>query len=75
MCYTGYVMNISIIEKTKKYVVVKIPRKIWEKKGLEKESNRLTENEALVILKRGMAEFKSRKTKTLNSLRDFRYGD
>jgi len=65
--------NISILEKTKDYVVLKIPRRLIGKIVLPK--NQLSEADALRILKAGTAEYKHGKTRVLTSLRSLRNGD
>lgn len=67
------IMSILVIEKTKRYVVVKIPRGIWERTDLERSI--LSESEALKRLRRGVSEYKAHKTKKLISLRHLRYGN
>ncbi len=62
--------RIAIIEKTKKYVTVRIPRHLSDKLGLS--SSTLTEAEAFAILSEGMREAKQGKTKVLHSLKDLR---
>ncbi len=74
--------NISILEKTKDYVIVKLPSKLF--RVIEKQTRlfksfdiieELSEAEALKILQTGMAEYRAGKTKVLNSLHSLRYGD
>ncbi len=62
--------RVSIIEQTKKYVVVRISRHLAGRLGLSK--NQLTEDEAFKILSRGLKEAKKGATRRLVSLRDFR---
>lgn len=64
--------NIAILEKTKEYLVIKIPRRFFSEEVLDAS---LKEENALKILKAGMREYKEKKTKALNSLRDLRYGN
>ena len=61
---------ISVLEKTKDYVVVKIPRRFLAR--LDRSADQLTESEALKILRSGMAEYRQGKTKTLLPLRKLR---
>lgn len=63
--------TIAVIEETKKYVVLKIPRSMIRRAGLSME--KLSEGVALKILRQGMYEYRVGKTKTLRSLRDLRY--
>lgn len=65
--------TISVLEKTKTYVVVKIPRHFWAR--FSESKNTLTEDEALSIFKSGMAEYRKGKTKILTSLRILRHGN
>ena len=65
--------NISILEKTRDYVVIKIPRRFLTR--FDNSRTQLTEDEAARILKSGMAEYRKGKTKTLVSLRELRNGD
>ena len=67
-------MTISILERNKNYITVKIPRRMWSKFDFI-EKNQLTENEALKILRAGMQESKKGKTRKLASLRELRYGN
>lgn len=66
-------MGISIVEETKEYVVLKVPRRLLERANFS--SFGLTENQAFTILKAGMREYKQGKTKPLRSLRDLRHGN
>jgi hypothetical protein len=61
--------NVSIVEKTKDYVTVRISRRLAGKLGI---SGQLSETEALKILKKGLSEARKGKTKKLNSLRELR---
>ncbi len=61
MCYHVHMDNVAILEQTKEYVVVKIPRVF-----LSGTENRLH------ILEEGSEEYRKGKTKTLHSLRDLR---
>lgn len=63
---------ISVIEQTKNYVVLKVPRSMMRRVGLNME--KLSEGSALKILRQGMSEYRAKKTKILGSLRDLRYG-
>ncbi len=65
--------TISILEKTKDFVVLKIPRRFL--RDIDLENPALTEPEALRILRSGMAEYRAGKTKILGSLRNLRYGN
>ena len=65
-------MVISIVEKTKDYVVIKIPRKIWA--DVSRQRATFPEEKALMILKAGMKEFRKGATKPLASLRSLRHG-
>lgn len=64
--------NIAVLEKTKEYLVIKIPRRFFDEEALDVP---LTEERAFTILKAGVREHKEKKTKILNSLRDLRYGN
>lgn len=64
--------TISVLEKTKDFVVLKIPRRLMENMNFQKAA--LTEAEALKILRLGMTEYKAGKAKPLGSLRELRYG-
>ena len=66
-------MTISILERNKKYITVKIPRRMWGRFDFS-EKKKLTENEALKILRAGMQEYEKGKNKKLTSLRELRYG-
>jgi hypothetical protein len=61
--------NVSIVEKTKDYVTVRISRRLAGKLGID---GQLTESEALKILKKGLLEVRRGKTKKLNSLKELR---
>jgi hypothetical protein len=65
--------SISILEKTKEYVVLKVPRRFMDQVRFSQSG--LTEEEALGILQAGMAEYRERKTKTLISLRALSHGN
>ena len=65
--------NISVLEKTKDYVVLKIPRRLLAR--LDSRRAEMTEDEALKILKSGVAEHRKGQTKVLASLRDLRHGN
>lgn len=64
--------TISIVEKTKDYVMLKVPRHYIKWIGLTIPT--LTEKRALRILKAGMREYAQGKTRPLKSLRDLRHG-
>lgn len=72
-CYRLLMETIAVLEETKKYVVLKVPRSMMRRVGLDIE--KLSEVAALKILRQGMSEYKAKKTKTLGSLRDLRYGN
>ncbi|MDP3771953.1 MAG: hypothetical protein Q8Q94_01085 [bacterium] len=65
--------TIAVLEETKNYIVLKVPRSMMRRMdfGAEKLSERAT----LKILREGMSEYRAGKTKTLRSLRDLRYGN
>ncbi|MDP3769526.1 MAG: hypothetical protein U1A23_04320 [Candidatus Sungbacteria bacterium] len=65
--------TISVIEETKSYVVLKVPRSMMRRAGFTTEI--LSEAVALKILRQGMSEYRAGKTKTLGSLRDLRHGN
>ena len=62
-----------MIEQTKNYVVLKVPRGIMRRAGFGIEE--LSEASALKILRQGMSEYRRGKTKILGSLRDLRHGN
>ena len=62
--------QISIVEKTNEYVVVRIPRRLAGNLGVSQ--SQLTGAEALRILQKGLREARAGKTKTLRSLKDLR---
>jgi len=62
--------TISVIEETKNYVILKVPRSIIRRGEFDAE--KVSEKAALDILRRGMNEYRTRKTKVLGSLRDLR---
>ena len=64
---------ISILEKNKDYIVIKVPRKLMGRMNFAIEE--LTESQALKILRIGMEEYKAKKTKKLASLYDLRHGN
>ena len=64
---------IAVVKETKNYVVLKVPRSMMRRVGLGMKY--LSEEAALKILRQGMREYGTAKTKTLKSLRDLRYGD
>lgn len=66
-------MNISILERTSKYVTIRIPRGEFER--LKGARRGLTEDQALQILRAGMAEHRKGRTQVLGSLRELRYGN
>lgn len=63
--------TVSVIEQTKNYITLRIPRSIMRRAGVSIE--KLSEKAALKILLQGMSEYRAGKTKTLRSLRDLRY--
>ena len=65
--------TISILEKNKDYIVIKVPRKLMGRMNFAVE--KLTESQALKILRIGMEEYKTKKTKKLASLYDLRHGN
>lgn len=65
--------SVAILERTKEYIVVKIPRRMLEENTIDKKV--LTEVEALSILRAGMREYREGKAKRLSSLRELRYGN
>lgn len=70
-CYYSGMETIAVIEETKKYVVLKVPRSMMRRVGLNMSN--LSEEAALKILRQGMNEYRVGKTKALESLRDLRY--
>ncbi len=66
--------NISVLEKNKEYVVLRIPRKLLERADISYK-NALTETAALKVLRAGLLEYKQGKTRTLTSLRALRHGN
>lgn len=67
-------MVISILERTKDHIIVKISRRTLERFDLT-QKDKLTEEEALKILRAGMLEYKKGGAKKLISLRELRYGN
>lgn len=65
--------TIAVIEETKNYVVLKVPRSMMRRMGLRME--KLSGEAALKILHQGMNEYRARKTKILGNLRDLRHGN
>ena len=65
--------NLAVLEKTKEYLVIKVPRRLV--RGIEFPEQQLTEAVAVKILRSGMREYRQGKTKALTSLRDLRHGD
>lgn len=72
-CYHSSMETIAVLEQTKNYVVLKVPRSMMRRVGLRTE--KMSEEAALKILRQGMSEYRARKTKTLGSLRDLRHGN
>jgi len=65
--------SISVLERKKEYIVLKVPRKLLAGMSFVFEPKReLTETQALKILRAGMSEYRAGKTRTLSSLRDIR---
>jgi len=64
-------MSITILEKTRDYIVVRIPRKVLGGFRIL-EKNTLSASEALKILRSGMGEYRQGKTRVLTSLRNLR---
>ena len=60
-----------MIEETKNYVVLKVPRSMIARADFGVKS--MSEETAFKILLQGMNEYGARKTKTLRSLRDLRF--
>lgn len=65
--------DISVLEETKNYVVIKVSRRLMGGDSLLKK--KFTEDDALKILREGLLEHKRGKTKILNSLAELRDGD
>ena len=65
--------TISILEKNKDYIVIRVPRKLMDRMNFA--AKELTESQALKILRIGMEEYKAKKTKKLTSLYDLRHGN
>lgn len=65
--------SIAILEKTKEYVVLKVPSRFLSR--IHFVESGLTEEDALRVLRVGMAEYRQRKTKTLVSLRALSRGN
>jgi len=64
---------ISVVEKTKDYIVVKIPRQLMDE--LHLRGPKFTAADALRVLRAGLLEYKAKKTKKLLSLRALRHGN
>ncbi|OGF61886.1 hypothetical protein A2926_00675 [Candidatus Giovannonibacteria bacterium RIFCSPLOWO2_01_FULL_44_40] len=64
--------SISILEKTKDYVILRLPKQMADSLDLEKFAKKQTktEDEVLRKLEAGMAEYYAGQTKKLKSLRD-----
>ena len=65
-------LSISIIKETKDFITIKMPRRFASQAGLI--APKLTETEALHILREGMREYKIGVTKSLTSLKTLRNG-
>lgn len=63
-------LQISIIKETKDYFLLKVPRPFMRQVNFD--SMKLTETEALKILRGGMKEYRQKKTYPLQSLRSLR---
>ncbi len=63
--------SLSILESTKNYIIVKIPRTMLVKSQNRGEKE-LTEKEALMICKEAEEAYHAGKTKILSSLKDLR---
>ena len=65
--------SILVLEKTKNYIVIKIPRYFMDR--INFGASKLVEDKALKILKAGMQEYKQGKTKIFASLKELRHGN
>jgi hypothetical protein len=75
MRYYSVMEGISILEKSKDYVVLRVPRKIADNLNLNNinmNKNNNFEESVLRKLAGGMAEYYAGKIKKLKSLRDLR---
>lgn len=65
--------GISILEETKKYVVVRMPKKLARNfiQG-QTQKKEFTEADVRKLVKKATAEYRAGRAKTLRSLRDLR---